>query len=505
MNDHFRVLVVDDDRVDRMAVVRALRSAGVEMEAEEAGSVQEARDLLFSGPFDCVFLDYQLPGGDGLRVVREAREQGISTPIVMLTGQSDDRVAVDLMKAGATDYLTKDSITPERLEQTLRQVVRTHRAEVLVREAEDRVRTSEQRFRSLVVATSQAVWTTDASGSMEAESPTWREFTGQTAEEMKGSGWLNAIHSDDREITRETWEKAIREGTTYVIEHRVRGPDGEYRFMIARGVPVRGSDGEVVEWVGAHSDISRRKQAELDREAAMASRNRFYAAMSHEIRTPMNAILGYTDLLLAGAYGEMSEPQVEGIKRTHRAGQHLLELVNDVLDLSKLEAGKLEIEVEPTSIPSLIEDLFATVLPLARDSGADLRLEHSDCSEPIHIDPRRVRQILLNLLSNAIKFGGPRPVTVRCMRADGGGVTVEVLDEGPGIDPIDLPRIFEEFVQLSGTDQLGTGLGLPISRRLAELLGGRLDVESNPGEGSVFRLFLPASVPELEKSSDGAG
>jgi signal transduction histidine kinase len=95
----------------------------------------------------------------------------------------------------------------------------------------------------------------------------------------------------------------------------------------------------------------------------MASRNRFYAAMSHEIRTPMNAILGYTDLLLAGAYGELSDAQTEGIERTYRAGQHLLELVNDVLDLSKLEAGKLEIEVEPTSVPELIEDLFATVGP----------------------------------------------------------------------------------------------------------------------------------------------
>jgi PAS domain S-box-containing protein len=496
MSEHFRILVVDDDQVDRMAVLRGLRSAGVSMEAREATSVDAARAALEEDEFDCVFLDYQLPGGDGLRVLREVRERGITTPVVMLTGQSDDRVAVSLMKAGASDYLSKDGATPERLEQTLRHVVRVHRAELAARQAEDRLRTSEQRFRSLVEATSEAVWTTSADGLMMRESATWAALTGQTLEEMTGIGWLDAVHPEDREATFAEWTAAVKEGRTYEIEHRVRVAGGEYRHMVGRGVPVRDSGGEIVEWVGAHTDISRRKTAELEREAAMASRNRFYAAMSHEIRTPMNAILGYTDLLLAGAYGEMSEEQVRGIERTHRAGQHMLELVNDVLDLSKLEAGKLEIEVEPTNVPALIEDLFATVRPLATESGSELVLEHNGCNDPIRIDPRRVRQILLNLISNAIKFGGPQPVAVSCAREDDGSVVVEVTDHGPGIEEADLPRIFEEFVQLSGSGLQGTGLGLSISRRLADLLGGRLEVDSRPGEGSTFRLVLPSSVPD---------
>jgi PAS domain S-box-containing protein len=497
MNDHIRVLVVDDDRVDRMAVIRALRSAGMSLDVTEAGDVKAAQDALSTGVFDCVFLDYQLPGGDGLRVLREARDLGLTTPIVMLTGQSDDRVAVKLMKAGATDYLSKDGLSPERLERTVRQAMRVHSAEVVARQAEARLRSSEQRFRSLVDATSQAVWTATADGGLMTESESWHELTGQTHEQMRGTGWLDAIHPDDREATRSAWEMATREGSMYEIEHRVRDADGEYRFMIARGVPVRDEAGNIVEWVGAHTDISRRKQAEIERELAMASRNRFYAAMSHEIRTPMNAILGYTDLLLAGAYGEMNEEQTRGIERTHRAGQHLLELVNDVLDLSKLEAGKLEIDVEPTSIPELVEDLFATVRPLATASGAELVLEHQSCSEPIDIDPRRVRQILFNLLSNAIKFGGARPVHVKCSRGEEDGVTLEVQDHGPGIEEADLPRIFEEFVQLSGTDGLGTGLGLPISKRLAELMGGRLEVISS-AEGSTFRLVLPKAAPQRQ-------
>jgi PAS domain S-box-containing protein len=495
MSESLRILLVDDDRVDRMAVLRALRRAGVQFEAREAEDVADARTALEEAEFDCIFLDYQLPGGDGLRVLREARQRGVDTPIVMLTGQGDDRVAVELMKAGASDYLTKDAISPERLEQSLRGVVRLHQAQLLTRKAEERLRASEQRFRSLVEATSQAVWRTSAEGEFE-EAPTgWMAMTGQTPEEVRERGWLDAIHPDDREPTLRAWTEAVRTGTAYEMEHRVRKADGGYRYMAARGVPVRDGEGRVVEWVGAHADISGRKQAEMEREAAMASRNRFYAAMSHEIRTPMNAILGYTDLLLAGAYGDLNEQQLKGIERTHRAGQHLLELVNDVLDLSKLEAGKVELEMEPGSIPTLLEDLFATVQPLARDGGAELRLALGDCEQPILMDPRRVRQIVLNLLSNAIKFGGPRPVEVSCERS-GSEVWISVRDHGPGIDADDLPRIFEEFVQLSGGESLGTGLGLPISRRLAELLGGRLEVESRPGKGSTFRLVLPARVAE---------
>jgi CheY-like chemotaxis protein len=210
MSELFRVLIVDDDQVDRMAVLRALRSAGVELESEEAQSVGEALTALERAEFDCVFLDYQLPGGDGLRVLREARERGITTPVVMLTGQSDDRVAVSLMKAGASDYLNKDMVTAERLEQTLRHVVRVHRAELAADLAEERLRASEQRFRSLVEATSEAVWTTSPSGDL-GESPTWGRLTGQTSEQMAGTG--GSTRSIPRTVNRPLRRGVRRCGT----------------------------------------------------------------------------------------------------------------------------------------------------------------------------------------------------------------------------------------------------------------------------------------------------
>lgn len=243
------------------------------------------------------------------------------------------------------------------------------------------------------------------------------------------------------------------------------------------------------------NDELHRRQIAL--EQAMGARNRFYASMSHELRTPINAVIGYSTLMLDNIYGPLNAKQKEGLQRTLKAARHLLELVNDVLDLSKIEAGKIELSLQPVMFPSLIEDLFVTVRPLADEYGSSLSLEME--GEPFNIvsDPRRVRQILLNLLSNAIKFGEGKPIRVLCKQNEAKGVEIDVVDLGVGIAKEDISRIFEEFVQVSESKQPGTGLGLPISRRLAQLLDGSLTVHSTPGEGSAFRLTLPASLEDV--------
>jgi two-component system, sensor histidine kinase len=235
---------------------------------------------------------------------------------------------------------------------------------------------------------------------------------------------------------------------------------------------------------------------QLALEQAMGARNRFYASMSHELRTPINAVIGYSTLMLDNIYGPLNAKQKEGLQRTLKAARHLLELVNDVLDLSKIEAGKIELSLQPVMFPALIEDLFVTVRPLADEYGSTLSLETQAEGESFTVvsDPRRVRQILLNLLSNAIKFGEGKPIRVVCRQTESKGVDVEVIDQGVGIAQDDTGRIFEEFVQVSESKQPGTGLGLPISRRLAQLLDGSLTVYSVPGQGSSFRLSLPPSL-----------
>jgi len=242
------------------------------------------------------------------------------------------------------------------------------------------------------------------------------------------------------------------------------------------------------------NDELHRRQVAL--EQAMGARNRFYASMSHELRTPINAVIGYSTLMLDNIYGPLNVKQKEGLQRTLKAARHLLELVNDVLDLSKIEAGKIELSLQPVMFPSLIEDLFVTVRPLADEYGSTLGLEMEGASFNVVSDPRRVRQVVLNLLSNAIKFGEGKPITVSCKQTEDHGVEIAVIDQGVGIAAEDIPRIFEEFVQVSESKQPGTGLGLPISRRLAQLLDGSLTVCSTPGKGSTFRLTLPASLED---------
>jgi signal transduction histidine kinase len=237
-----------------------------------------------------------------------------------------------------------------------------------------------------------------------------------------------------------------------------------------------------------------RRQVAL--EQAMGARNRFYASMSHELRTPINAVIGYSTIMLDNIYGPLNVKQKEGLQRTLKAARHLLELVNDVLDLSKIEAGKIELSLQPVMFPSLIEDLFVTVRPLADEYGSTLSLDTEGEHFNIVSDPRRVRQILLNLLSNAIKFGEGKPIRVLCKQNEDGSAQIEVIDQGLGIEQDDIARIFEEFVQVSESKQPGTGLGLPISRRLAQLLDGSLTVRSVPGEGSAFSLTLPASLED---------
>jgi signal transduction histidine kinase len=243
--------------------------------------------------------------------------------------------------------------------------------------------------------------------------------------------------------------------------------------------------------LAARSEEAERARSEI--EGLIDSRSRFYAQMSHELRTPMNAVLGYNDLLLAGVYGPLSDTQTRGIERSQKAARHLLELVNDILDLSKIEAGKLELQMEEVCIRSLIDDLFTTLRPMAEEHDSTLEITDEVCPRAILTDPRRVRQIFLNLFSNAIKFGKGKPVTVRCGAAPDGSVAVEVTDQGVGIAAEDLALVFEEFVQIGTGDRHGTGLGLPISRHLAEILGGSLGVTSAPGEGSTFRLVLPSA------------
>ena len=237
---------------------------------------------------------------------------------------------------------------------------------------------------------------------------------------------------------------------------------------------------------------------EKSRQLADASKHKsqFLANMSHELRTPMNAILGYTELILDGIYGEPSEKMVGVLARVQTNGKHLLGLINDVLDLSKIEAGQLTLSLTDYSIKDMVYNVFGVVELLAKNKNLALNVDMPAQLPNAHGDERRLTQVLLNLVGNALKFTDEGGVTIKTVAAHD-LFTVAVVDTGPGIAPADQAKIFEEFQQAdsSTTKQKGgTGLGLAIAKQIVEMHGGRLWVEFELGKGSTFQFSLPINV-----------
>lgn len=239
-----------------------------------------------------------------------------------------------------------------------------------------------------------------------------------------------------------------------------------------------------------------RQQAENARAAAVQAnrlKTEFINNMSHELRTPLNAVINFTRLVMDGHAGAVTEQQRNYLNYVHEGGQHLLGLINDILDLAKIEAGKMELRREPTPLVPLLKGVMSTLIGLTKDKGLALHREFEDNLPTLNIDGRRIRQVLLNLISNAAKFTAQGSITLRAVQ-QGDQVIISVRDTGVGIKPEDLPKVFEEFEQIDNALQetaSGTGLGMPISRRLVQLHGGEMWIESQLGVGTTVSFSLP--------------
>ena len=241
-------------------------------------------------------------------------------------------------------------------------------------------------------------------------------------------------------------------------------------------------------------------QQDKSRQLELASerKSQFLASMSHELRTPLNAIIGLTEMMVTNAGRFGTEKAAEPLQRVHRAGTHLLGLINQVLDLSKIEAGKLELHPQTVELAPLINEVVDTARQLAEKNKNRLMAEFQENLGILTVDPMRLRQILLNLLSNACKFTKEGEVALRKRRVSNGGHWIElsISDTGIGMTPEQQAKLFEEFTQADATTAQrfgGTGLGLAITRKLARMMGGDVTVASEPGKGSLFTLRLPGS------------
>jgi PAS domain S-box-containing protein len=542
------ILIVDDRPENLLALEAILEPLGQIL--VRAGSGDEALRKLLAHDVAMILLDVQMPGINGFETAKliKSRERTKYIPIIFLTAMSkDEEYVFEGYSVGAVDYMAKP-FQPDILRSKVSVFVDLYQKQRqlaaqqhLIAEADRRdlelrhmreIYESEARFSEIVGSAMDAIVAFEADGKVTLfNAAAQRMFATPIEQAMQKNvraffpeslqqDVLDRIctHTDSMDPADIAAGAIGRESSLSLMGARASGE----RFPVeatASCLDVRGKKTFTL----IVRDISERKRAEmelqsqakslaramselkalndelaerqLELERAMAARSRFYASMSHELRTPINAVLGYSTLLLENIYGPLNEKQAEGITRTHKAAKHLLELVNDVLDLSKIEAGKIDLRLQPVTFPSLLEDLFVTVRPLADQYGSSLSIEHEGEVVKVISDPRRLRQILLNLLSNAIKFGRGKPIRVRSMPRQDGGIVLEVIDQGEGIAPADREKIFDEFVQLGKTQLTeGTGLGLPISRRLADMLQGVLEIESELGKGSTFRLVLPATA-----------
>ena len=549
VRDQVEILLVDDRPENLLALEAILEPLGQKLVRAHSG--EEALRKLLRHDFAVVLLDVQMPGMNGFETAQliKARERTRFIPIIFLTAISKEEDYVFRgYQVGAVDYISKP-FQPDVLRAKVAVFVDLHlkqkrlaEQESMLREGERRMTElrhmremlqSEARFREIVSTAMDAIVIFDEDEKITLFNAAAEKMFGRPASDAMGKSIADYFtEADSVQMLRSLCSKAksrnprndVRvlddqqhvaalrgsraSGEAFPAEASIscfEGKDGQQFTLIVRDISERVRQEEALreqaiqlerameELKLANEELNRRQD---DLERAMTARSRFYASMSHELRTPINAVLGYSTLLLENIYGPLNEKQAEGIQRTQRAAKHLLELVNDVLDLSKIEAGKIDLRLQPVSFPTIVEELFVTVRPLADKYGSKLALEFNEPDTmQVVSDPRRVRQILLNLLSNAIKFGNGKPICVKIEREPGDGVKIAVMDQGPGIPVEDQERIFQEFVQLGKTQlQEGTGLGLPISRRLAELLQGSLVLESEEGKGSTFILTLPATA-----------
>ena len=302
--------------------------------------------------------------------------------------------------------------------------------------------------------------------------------------------------------------RAMRGESVDAIELLIRNanvPEG--RLLSITGRPLRGQDGTLKGGVVVLHDITERKRAEevmlrAKEEAERTSRfkDQFLSTMSHELRTPLNAVLGFSDLLADERYGPLNDKQKRYIEHIHTGGKHLLRLVSDILDLSKIEAGRMELAIENLSVQSAFSEVLSVMQPLA-DKKSQALSAKAEAGSAVRADATRFKQVLMNLIGNAIKFtpdGGRIEVAGL---VDGGKVRIEVKDNGPGIPDEEKKRIFEAFYRLreSVKKSEGTGLGLAITQRLVELHGEELSLDSQAGQGSCFYFSLPAAVPARQK------
>ena len=507
-NIPLRLLVAEDSADDFELLLRELRRSGFAVSAERVATAA-ALSAALDRPWDLIISDWMIPGFGGEAVLEVLRQRNIEAPCIVLSGTPGEEAAVAALRAGALDFLSKDR--PRRIVPAIERALREAEVAHQKKQAELALRLSELRYRAGFDVAPELLLTYDLETykHLDANPRALAFFKLSLAELLeRGLGGFSPPTQPDGRDSREAaadYVSRARTGETVTFEW-VYLIDGEQVPTEATFVhlPTPGRNLARVSILDLRerrrADAMRRHAAELElqnRRIQEANRlkSEFLANMSHELRTPLNAIIGFAELLHDGAVDPSSPQHREFLNDILSSGRHLLQLINDVLDLAKVEAGRIEFRPEPVSLAQLVQEVAAVLRTVAATKRIRLELEIDPAASDAVLDPARFKQVAYNYLSNALKFtpDGGR-VVLRILPAPEETIRLEVTDTGVGIAAHQLDRLFVEFQQLeSGLTKRhqGTGLGLALTKRLVEAQGGSVGVVSTPDRGSTFHAVLP--------------
>jgi protein-histidine pros-kinase len=501
MQDALNILHLEDNQLDAELIRETLTAQGIVANISPLQTEEEFRSSLGNGNVDLILADYSLPGFNGMTALAIVRENRPDLPFIFVSGTIGEENAIDGLKSGATDYVFKHRL--QRLGLSVRRALSEVEERLRRKVADEALRESEARYRRLFESAKDGILILDAgSGQIVDVNPYLIEMLGFSKEEFVGKElWQIGLFKDVaasrlaftelqqrgyiryEDLPLETREGLVRpvefvsniylEGESQVIQCNIRDITERKRF----------------------EQTLREKNIELGN--ANLAKDRFLANMSHELRTPLNAIIGFTGTLLMGLPGPLNADQEHQLSIVQTGARHLLSLINDLLDLARVESGKVEIKYEPLVCQDVVEEVAAALRPLAEGKGLEFKIKAPKSSVRIAADRRILSQILINLSNNAIKFTEEGQVRIRLRTRQSNGQTlasIEVIDTGIGIRIEDQEKLFQAFQQVRADHRSeGTGLGLYLSQKLAILIKGKIEFESEYGKGSTFRLLIPTA------------
>ncbi|HTZ77423.1 MAG TPA: ATP-binding protein [Stellaceae bacterium] len=528
-----QIVAIVDDRITNLKILERLAtSLNDSVVVKTFDSPLSALDFAAKQEPDIVITDFKMPEMDGAEFIRRFRalENCIDVPVMVITAYEDKDLRYRALEAGATDYLLSPvdhhefrvrshNLLMLRRQQLLLKERATSLEERMIEEErrhQDELRHSHELLLRVIDAVPVRVSATDRNGRFVFANECFARAMGRPVQAIIGNTLAELQPGEDTDAAMEL-DRSLIAGETRptAFEVDVTDPGGEQMVLLTNKAVLDDDVGRPMLVVTVSLDITDRKNAELAvlaakevAELANHSKTEFLANMSHELRTPLNAIIGFSQLMADEVLGPLGNTKYTGYARDIcNSAEHLLGIINDILDVSKLEAGKFELEEELIEIPQITRNLLHFVADRASALEVTIDTEIEPGLPRLRADARKLKQILLNLVTNALKFSQPGSrVTLRA-RTHNGAIMIEVVDRGIGMDDGEIATAITRFGQVASTwnrKHAGTGLGLPLAIGLVELHDGKLDIRSRKGEGTTVTVTFPAERSAPQESARAA-